>query len=66
MDFISVLIGMGLGIISCLIGIGLKILYIKISPLLTVYSAVKQFDNTTEDFYKSFIDNLSENKDKDK
>jgi hypothetical protein len=56
MEFISVLLGMGIGISSVLLGIGLNILYSKLKPYFLAYKVVKGVN--FDDLYKNLIDDI--------
>jgi hypothetical protein len=63
MDFISILIGMGIGVGSVMLGIGLNILYSKLKPYFLAYKVVKGTD--FDDLYKNFFNDIKP-KDEDK
>jgi len=56
MDFISVLIGMGLGAGSVFLGIGLNLLYNRLKPYFMAYKVVKE--TNFDDLFKNLMDDI--------
>lgn len=56
MDFISILIGIGIGVGSVFLGIGLNILYNRLKPYFMAYKVVKGVN--FDDLYKNLIDDI--------
>jgi hypothetical protein len=62
MDFISIILGMGLGCLATILGIGIKILYFRLIPYLEIYHFAK---NTLKE-NKGFLEQLGIEEDKEK
>jgi len=56
MDFISILIGIGIGVGSVFLGIGLNILYNKFKPYFLAYKVVKE--TNFDDLFKNLMDDI--------